>query len=84
MQLSKVVIHNFRTVLDSSFDLEKYSLLVGENNAGKTNVITTLRIFYEDGVKFDSQKDFPKCQTADKESLIELEFATTDDEQKNS
>ena len=81
MQLQKVKIHNFRSILDADFDLEKYSLLVGENNAGKTNIITALRIFYEDDIKFDVKNDFPKCNPTDKESWIELEFLTTDDEQ---
>jgi predicted ATP-dependent endonuclease of OLD family len=50
MKISKVVIHNFRSILDSEFDLADYSLLVGENNAGKTTVISALRAFYEDAV----------------------------------
>jgi len=32
MQLQKAKIHNFRFILDADFDLEKYALLVGENN----------------------------------------------------
>jgi predicted ATP-dependent endonuclease of OLD family len=83
MILTKITIHNFRSIVDASFDLEKYSLLVGENNAGKTNIITALRIFYEDEIKFDVKNDFPKCRTLDDESWIELEFITSDDEQSN-
>jgi predicted ATP-dependent endonuclease of OLD family len=69
--------------LDADFELEKYSLLVGENNAGKTNVITALRIFYEDDIKFSVKDDFPKCNPVDSESWIELDFLTTDDEQNS-
>ena len=83
MKLVKVTMHNIKSLLDVDFDLEKYSLLVGENNAGKTNVITAIRMFYEDGVKFDLKNDFPKCTTTDQESWIELEFLTTDDEQSS-
>jgi len=83
MNLSKVKIHNFRSILDADFDLEKYSILVGENNAGKTNIITALRIFYEDDIKFEAKNDFPKCNPIDKESWIELEFLTTNDEQES-
>lgn len=83
MNLSKVTIHNIRSLTDASFYLEKYSLLVGENNAGKTNIITAIRMFYEDGIKFDPKNDFPKCGTTDQESWIELEFLTTDDEQSS-
>lgn len=81
MKLSKVTIHNIRSLLDVSFDLEKYSLLVGENNSGKTNVLTAIRMFYEDGIKFDPKSDFPKCTTSDNESWVEMNFLTTDDEQ---
>lgn len=83
MKLSKVTIHNIKSLVDVSFDLERYSLLVGENNAGKTNIITAIRMFYEDEIKFDPKSDFPKCVTADQESWIELEFLTTDDEQSS-
>ncbi len=83
MQLLKIKIHNFRSILDADFDLEKYSLLVGENNAGKTNIITALRIFYENDIKFNATNDFPKCCTEDNESWIELGFLTTNDEQES-
>jgi len=84
MKISKVIIHNFRSILDSEFDLADYSLLVGENNAGKTNVISALRAFYEDaGVKFNEGNDFPKIPTKDKESWIELHFKTTPEEQES-
>ena len=74
MKIRTVSLHNFRSIKDIKFDLEDHSLLVGENNAGKTNVITALRIFYEDhGIKFDGDRDFPKF-TTDDESWIELEF----------
>ena len=83
MQLQKIKIHNFRSILNADFDLEKYSLLVGENNAGKTNIITALRIFYEDDIKFNATNDFPKCSPEDNESWIELWFLTTGDEQES-
>jgi len=83
MQLSNVSIHNFRSVKDITFDLTKYALLIGENNSGKTNIATALRIFYEDGIKYDAKTDFPKFATDDKESWIELEFTTSPDEQAN-
>ena len=83
MRIRTVSLHNFRSIKDVKFDLEDHSLLVGENNAGKTNVITALRIFYEDhGIKFDENRDFPKF-TTDDESWIELEFLTNAEEQEN-
>ena len=57
-------------------------MLVGENNVGKTNIFTALRLFYEDSLKYKKQIDFPKFAT-DGESWVELAFETTEDEQKS-
>ncbi|ALU41820.1 ATP-dependent nuclease [Pseudoalteromonas rubra] len=82
MKLRKVIIHNFRSVLDATFEVSNYSLIVGENNSGKTNLLSALRVFYEDGgLKFDKNRDFPKIDTTDNESWIELHFHTSDEEQ---
>ncbi len=78
MKIKTITIHNFRSIKLQAFDLLSYSLLVGANNSGKTNIIDALRIFYEKE-KFDNN-DFPKFKTDDQESWIEIEFHLTDDE----
>lgn len=40
MKIKNITIHNFRSVLDGQFNLDNYTLLVGENNAGKTTIIS--------------------------------------------
>lgn len=66
------------------FNMNDYNLLVGENNAGKTGVLTALRYFYEDqGVKFNRETDFPKFVTDDNESWIEIHYQTTEAEQES-
>jgi len=80
MKLNSVNIHNFRSIKDASLNLYDYSLLVGANNAGKTNLLTALRIFYEDDIKFDEKTDFPKFPTDDNESWIDIEFLLTSEE----
>lgn len=54
--------------------------MVGENNAGKSNIITALRLFYEYDIKFTKEKDFPKFSTDDNESWIEIEYCVSDEE----
>lgn len=84
MRLKKLIIHNFRSIIDATFEISNYSLIVGENNSGKTNLLTAIRAFYEDGgFKYDSNRDFPKINTTDKESWIELHFHTTNEEQES-
>ncbi|MGB4238324.1 MAG: AAA family ATPase, partial [Candidatus Hydrothermia bacterium] len=71
----------FRSIKDATFNLNDYSLLIGANNSGKTNVIDALRIFYEKE-KFDKE-DIPKFKTDDEEIWIEIKFHLTDDEFEN-
>jgi len=82
MKIKQIEIHNFRSIKSAKFKLNDYSLLIGENNAGKSNVFRVLRIFYEDNLKYDEKADFPKFQTDDNESWIEIEYKTNTDEQK--
>lgn len=79
MQIEKVHAHNFRSLVDVSFRLDDYSLLVGANNAGKTNAIDALRVFY-DCIRFNPTTDTPKEGATDDESWIEIEYKLTDDE----
>lgn len=81
MKIKSITIHNFRSIKGQTFNLSDYSLLIGANNSGKTNVIDALRIFYEKE-KFDGE-DIPKFKTDDQESWIEIEFHLTDDEFAN-
>ncbi|EKE27058.1 MAG: hypothetical protein ACD_4C00068G0002 [uncultured bacterium (gcode 4)] len=81
MQIKNIIIHNFRTIKHQNFEIEKYSILIGENNAGKSNVIRALRVFYEE-MKYDIKHDFPKFSVDDDESRIEIEFSITDEEKE--
>ncbi|MBI4743594.1 MAG: AAA family ATPase [Actinobacteria bacterium] len=81
MKIKTIALHNFRTIKEQTFNLGDYSLLIGANNSGKTNVIDALRIFYEKE-KFDKE-DIPKFKIDDQEIWIEIEFHLTDDEFEN-
>jgi len=82
MKLIHSIIHNIRSIQEADIHLSGYSVIVGANNAGKTNLITALRLFYEnEKLSFSKDRDFPKFET-DPESWIELTFETTEEEQE--
>lgn len=83
MKIKSVRIHNFRSIKDNIFNMYDYSLLIGENNSGKTNIMTALRVFYEDNIKFNMDRDFPKFDTDDRESWIEIEYSLEKDEHES-
>jgi putative ATP-dependent endonuclease of OLD family len=82
MQLASLQIHNFRGIREFSTPIEfhDYTLLVGPNNSGKSTVIDAICMFYDKGSKFEENRDFPKGETTDKDSWVELEFQLEDDE----
>lgn len=82
-RIKSVTIHNFRSIKEAKLHPYDYAMLVGANNAGKSNVFTALRIFYEDEIKFNGETDLPKFQREDEESWVEIEYLLTDDEYNN-
>ena len=42
MALSRVVIENYRSIARCEFTPSKLTALVGENNAGKTNILRAI------------------------------------------
>lgn len=44
MQLRKVIIENFRGLLKIELDLDKTTVLIGENNTGKTSILEAIRL----------------------------------------
>lgn len=80
MKIREFALHNYRAIKDATFYAADYGLLIGANNSGKTTVLDALRNFYEKDIKFDYSRDFPKFETGDKESWIEVEYELTKDE----
>lgn len=82
MKIERVTIHNFRSIVDASFMMQDYTLVIGANNAGKSSVIDAIRCFYEADKesKFNSDRDFPKCGAVDKESWVEITYKLTTEE----
>ncbi|EES48539.1 AAA family ATPase [Clostridium botulinum] len=83
MKIKSVTIHNFRSIKDGKFDFKDYTLLTGKNNVGKTNVMSALRIFYDNELKYSEKNDFPKFKTYDNESWIEISYKLTEEENEN-
>lgn len=85
MKLRNIRIKNFRSIQDADIEIHNYTMLVGANNAGKSNIMSALRAFYEN-ISW-TKDDVPKLSelnidNEDLESWIELKFELSDDEWK--
>lgn len=78
MKLRRLRLHNFRSIVDADIEVHDYTMIVGANNAGKSNLLAALRTFYED-IKWSSE-DSPKVGKSSDESWVELAFVLNDAE----
>ncbi len=74
MRIRQVQIKNYRSIALQTIRFGEYSLLIGANNSGKSNIIDALRTLYEKDLKFEFGRDFPKFPTDAEESWIELVY----------
>jgi putative ATP-dependent endonuclease of OLD family len=79
MRATEVTIHNFRSIHDAVLGVEDISIIAGANNAGKSNLVDAIRIFYGD-LKYSHDRDFPIIDTDDNESWIEIVFKPSEEE----
>ena len=58
MKLKQIEIDRFRSIDHISIVIDKLAVLIGENNAGKTNILKALDLFYQDSVKGINEEYF--------------------------
>ncbi|MBN2965396.1 AAA family ATPase, partial [Sulfurospirillum sp. T05] len=89
MYIKRVSIKNFRTLLDFEIELdEKFQIIAGANNSGKSNLLRALNIFFNEGFDedscFDKTKDLSyhieKGTGSSSPTTIEVDLFLKDDE----
>jgi len=81
MRLTKLYIHNYKSFYDTTIELDKMNIVVGENNSGKSNLIDVLEFVELLNKDFDKaisiKGGFEKILNYnynEKSIIIELEF----------
>ncbi len=78
MKITNVYIHNFRSIRDARLTLHDYTLIVGANNAGKSNLVDAIRCFY--GAKYNADMDETRIAEGDGidgDSFVEVWYEGT-------
>ncbi|HRN70001.1 MAG TPA: AAA family ATPase [Candidatus Woesebacteria bacterium] len=74
MKISKIVIHNYRSILHEEITPSDFNIFVGQNNHGKTNFFEAIEWFYNGARRGEDLLDLSHGRTPDKETYVEIEF----------
>lgn len=58
MKISNIVISGFRSIKETSISLPEFSIFIGRNNSGKSNVLSAIRFAFEGTKSTISDEDF--------------------------
>ena len=91
-KIRKVYIKNFRSISEVEFDASDFTILVGNNDCGKSNVFRALNLFFNGetnpGEKFDFDTDYnkfaPVITKKAKEISVRITFDMPDNYQASS
>lgn len=78
MNIDKIKIHNWRSIPDIEIDFEDLMIFIGQNNSGKSNIISSLLYFF--GNINQNDLDFHNNMT---ELFVEITFTNLDEFDKN-
>lgn len=74
MKIKSIYIHNFRSIENEKINLQDYTVLIGSNNSGKSNIIAALLYFYDELSLKDTDYFCCPDRSAD-ELFVEVEFS---------
>lgn len=78
MKIDKIKIHNWRSIPDIEIDFEDLMIFIGQNNSGKSNIISSLLYFF--GSITQNDLDFHNNTT---ELYVEVTFTNLDEFDRN-
>lgn len=76
LRIKHIRIKNFRSIIDLDIDVEMMNIFVGLNDAGKSNILKALNLFFnnetEPGCIFDFETDYSKYAPVRKKKAKEI------------
>lgn len=75
MNVSKITVRNFRSIKDAEIVPDCFSIFVGQNNHGKTNLFEAIEWFFSGPKKGENIDEIRFNRTGSDEVSVEIEFA---------
>lgn len=79
LRIKQIHIKNFRSIINETINTDRFNILVGLNDAGKSNVLKALNLFFngetEPGKRFDFDIDYSNFAPERKNKAKEIEIS---------
>jgi AAA15 family ATPase/GTPase len=75
MNVSKITVKNFRSLKNAEIVPDCFSIFVGQNNHGKTNLFEAIEWFFSGPKKGENIDEIRFNRTGSDEVSVEIEFA---------
>lgn len=72
MRISRITVENYRSIQRVHIEPSQFSVMVGQNNHGKTNLFEAIQWFYN--AKSTSEEE-RFCKNADKQIKVQIDFS---------
>ncbi|MBU0607519.1 MAG: ATP-binding protein, partial [Armatimonadetes bacterium] len=84
MRISALKVANVRCIRELSMRIEPLTILIGQNNCGKSSVLYALRFFFESAGKLEPGEFFNDGEAHATEAYVELSFCDLDDQDRTT
>ncbi|MFZ6034059.1 MAG: ATP-dependent nuclease [Melioribacter sp.] len=84
MRIERLKIHNYRSIRDLEMECFPFVTLLGPNNHGKSNLLSSLEFFFSTSAKPVDQDFFLYREKGDNDFWVEITFHELTEQEKNT
>lgn len=84
MRIKNIHIHNFKSIRDITINTLEWTVLLGPNNHGKSNILSAIEFCLSGSAKLDKDDFFAFRQAGDDELWVEVLFGELTDQEKRT
>lgn len=84
MKISKLTIHQFRSICDVELDVRDMLVILGQNNHGKSNILRAVEYLLASGARATEEDLFSQCPDGDRELWVEAVFSNLTEAEANT
>jgi len=84
MKIKHIQIKNYRSIRRLDFELANFSILLGANNSGKSNILRALNFFFQGSEKITPEDVFSFFEEQETEVSVDITFGSLSEQERKT